>query len=205
MISRTIDMSADPRRAQFEHFLTMRDPYVSVTANCDITALRRADKPFFLTLLHCAVNAANAVPELRRRLRGTDVVEYDTCLSSHTVLLPDETYTYCCLDCDMPLDAFLPYAQIETERVKRSPSLDDGAEAERLFFVSSLPWLHFTALHLPVSEPPDSNSCITFGRFFAEGERVLIPVDLRVHHALADGIHIARFFRGLEERAAQIM
>lgn len=201
---RVIDMHGDPRQAHFEHFCAMRVPYVSVTANCDITALRRSDKPFFLTLLHCAVNAANGVPELRRRLRGQTVVEYESCLSSHTVLLPNGTYTYCALDCAMPLDEFLPYAQTEVERAKQDPLLDDGADAERLFFVSSLPWLRFTALTLPVSEPPDSNPCITFGKYFSEGTRVLLPVDLRVHHALADGLHIARFFEGLEARAAEI-
>ena len=39
-------------------------------AGCDITALRRLTQerglPFFLTVLHCAINAANAVPELER-------------------------------------------------------------------------------------------------------------------------------------------
>lgn len=201
---RVIDMRTDPRRAHFEHFLAMRNPYVSVTAPCDVTELRNSGKSFFLTLLHCAVNAANDVPQLRRRLRGQTVVEYDFCLSSHTVLLPDETYAYCTLDCNMPLEEFLPYAQAAVAQTKAHPSLDDGADAERLFFVSCLPWLNFTALTLPVSEPPDSNPCITFGKYDSDGARILLPVDLRVHHALADGLHIARFFERLQTRVAEI-
>lgn len=128
----------------------MANPYVSVTASCDITALRRLTQerglPFFLTVLHCAINAANAVPELRQRIRGEGIVEYDRCLSSHTVALPDGTYCYCTLDCAQPLGAFLPAAQAEVARVKAAPSLDDGADPDELFFVSSLPWLTFTAI-----------------------------------------------------------
>ena len=45
-----------------------------------------------------AVRAANGVPELRRRIRGDQVVEYDRCPSSHTVALPDGTYCYCRLE-----------------------------------------------------------------------------------------------------------
>ena len=69
---RFLDMAGDPRQAQFDYFRTMTSPYVSVTVPCDITPLHTAVKtrglPFFLTLLHTAINAANDVPELRRRI-----------------------------------------------------------------------------------------------------------------------------------------
>ena len=79
-----LDLAAYPRRAHFDYFRQMTNPYLSVTASCDITALRRLTQerglPFFLTVLHCAINAANAVPELRQRIRGKGIVEYDRCL-----------------------------------------------------------------------------------------------------------------------------
>lgn len=195
-----IDMTSDPRRAQFALFRGYRVPYVGVSAEVDITRLRARALPFFLTLLHCAIGAANAVPELRRRIVGEQVVEYDACLSSHTVALPDGAYTYCTLDCAQPLERFLPYAAAEVERAKAQRALDDGEDPASLFFVSSLPWLRFTDLTLPVPEPPDSNVRITFGRFFPRDGRVLLPVNLTAHHALADGIHLARFFEELSRR-----
>ena len=86
---RQIDLSNDPRRAQFDYFRNFRDPYVSVTVPVDITRLRECGTPLFLSYLWCAIRAANAVPELRRRIDGERVVEYDRCLSSHTVALPN--------------------------------------------------------------------------------------------------------------------
>lgn len=202
---RIVDRRNDPRRAQMEYFRGFANPYASMTVNCDITHLRRVTKerglPFFLTVLHCAVNAANAVPELRRRLQGENVVEYENCISSHTVALPNDTYCYCELDCAKPLEEFLVYAQAEVERSKNAAALDDGEDPDRLFFVTSVPWVSFSAISLPKPVPADSNPRITFGKFFSQGDRILLPVDLTVHHALADGIHMAKFFDGFTRRA----
>ena len=203
-----IDMTNDPRRRQFELFRGFISPYASITVNCDITHLRQTvlenGWPFFLTVLYCAVNAANDVPELRRRIRGDQVVEYETCISSHTVALPDDTYCYCRLDCAKPFEAYLPYAQAEVEKAKQSRSMDDGEDPARLFFVSSTPWFSFTSIGGPISDPPDSNVRITFGKFFEQGDRILLPLNICVHHALADGIHVARFYQNFEKRAAEI-
>lgn len=200
---RQIDLSNDPRRAQFDYFHNFRDPYVSVTVPVDITRLRECGTPLFLSYLWCAIRAANAVPELRRRIDGDRVVEYDRCLSSHTVALPNGSYCYCTLDCEKPFDEFLPYAQAETERAKRAASLEDDADAAQLFFVTALPWLPFSSLSLPVPEPPDSNVRISFGGITEQNGRSLLPVNLTAHHALADGIHLSRFFAAMQERIAE--
>ena len=129
---RRIDMSKDPRRKQFEYFRTFPNPYASLTANCDITHLRQTvlenGWPFFLTVLYCAVNAANAVPELRRRIVNGEVVEYESCISSHTVALPDETYCYCEIDCSGPFEQYLPRAQAAVEQAKQA--LSKGADID---------------------------------------------------------------------------
>ena len=203
---RTVDMSRESRRDQFAYFQTLSNPYVGVTVQVDVTELavwcRERGTSFFLAMLYAAVRAANGVPELRRRIRGDQVVEYDRCPSSHTVALPDGTYCYCTLDCAQPLGAFLPAAQAEVARVKAAPSLDDGADPDELFFVSSLPWLTFSAISLPTPTPADSNPRITFGKFTQEGDRVLLPVNLTANHALVDGLHLAAFFDGMAQRAA---
>ena len=200
---RTVDMSRESRRDQFAYFQTLSNPYVGVTVQVDVTELavwcRERGTSFFLAVLYAAVRAANGVPELRRRIRGDQVVEYDRCPSSHTVALPDGTYCYCTLDCAQPLGAFLPAAQAEVARVKAAPSLDDGADPDELFFVSSLPWLTFSAISLPTPTPADSNPRITWGRWHRQEG---LPVNLTANHALVDGLHLAAFFDGMAQRAA---
>lgn len=208
MQPRILDMSADRRKAHYDYFRTMANPYASVTVNCDITHLRETvcqkSLPMFLTVLYCAANAANDVPELRRRIRGETAVEYDSCDSSHTVALPDGTYCYCRLDCRRPFAEFIPYALEKVQQAKRTPSIDDGNDADSLLFVTTLPWISFTSVSLPTPSPADSNPRITFGRFFEQDGRILMPVSLTVHHALADGRHMAAFFETFDRYTASL-
>ncbi|MDR0889166.1 MAG: chloramphenicol acetyltransferase [Oscillospiraceae bacterium] len=205
---RVIDMENDARRAHFALFRGMKNPYLSLTVNCDITSayrtIRQKGYPVFLTLLYCVANAANCVAELRRRIVGQQVIEYEACTASHTVALPNGTYCYCALDCAKPLESFLPYALAEVEKAKANPNIDDGDAVDTLFFISALPWISFTSLSHPVSDPPDSNPRITMGKFFAQDGKMLLPLNLTAHHALADGLHFARFFAAFEQLAAEI-
>ena len=203
-----VDMSRDPRRDQFAYFQTLANPYVGVTVQVDVTDLsercRETGASFFLAVLYAAVRAANGVPELRRRIRGDRVAEYDRCPSSHTVALPDGTYCYCRLEADRPFGEFLPYAAAEQERVKGTPSLEDGEDGESLLFVSCVPWLSYTALTQPTPTPADSNPRINWGRWYRQEGRTLLPVTLLANHALVDGIHIARFYENLDRELAAL-
>lgn len=92
MTRKIIDMTKDPRGGQFEYFRTMTDPWAGITVPVDITALLASlnGRPVFLSYLYAVMRAANAVPELRRRLLPDgQVVEYDHCDPSYTVMKPD--------------------------------------------------------------------------------------------------------------------
>ncbi len=201
---KTVDFGNSPRKGQYEYFRTLENPHASLTVNCDITHLYETVKergyPFFLTLLHCVIGAANAVPEFRQRIRGEEVVEYENCLSSHTVALEKGGYCYCQLDCSKPLEEFLPYAQEAVELAKQARSLEDGEDGDKLYFVTSVPWVSFTGLHLPTANRDDSNPRISFGKYFTQGEKVLLPLAIQIHHGLIDGSHLGQFFAALEER-----
>ena len=205
---RIVDMSREPRAAQFDYFMSLPNPHAAVTANCDITHLHRVVKergyPFFLSLLYCAIHAANSIPEFRRRIKDGQVVEFENCLSSHTVALDNGAYCYCELDCSRPFDEFLPYAAEKVARAKAHPVLADETDTLQLYFVSSLPWISFTALQHPTTGPLDSNPRITFGKFFEQDGRILLPLNLELHHALADGIHFARFYEAFHRLVSEM-
>ena len=69
---RIIDMASDPRSGQFAYFRGMTFPFAGLTVEMDITDMMavRGGRPFFLSMLYAVVRAANAVPQLRRRLAG---------------------------------------------------------------------------------------------------------------------------------------
>ena len=75
MDCRVIQMEQDPRKAHFEYFHAMANPYVGLTVNVDVTTLldlvKETHSSFFLTFLYAASRAANSVPELRPWLQPT--------------------------------------------------------------------------------------------------------------------------------------
>ncbi len=202
-----IDMETYARRAHFAYFCGMGYPYVGLTHEMDVTDFvgraKDAGLPFFLTFLWCVAAAANQVPELRRRVEDGGIVEFSACPTSHTLAKADGTYCYCTLDCEQPLARFIPYAQEEQRHARaRGDIHETAADTLSLFFISSMPWLSYTALVQPVPSPADSNPRITWGKYEKRGERLLLPVSILCHHALADGLHIAHFYENLERALA---
>ncbi|MCI5513693.1 MAG: hypothetical protein MR471_06205 [Clostridia bacterium] len=53
---------------------------------------------------------ANSVPELRQRILDGQPIEYDHCLSSHTVMRENGTYRYCCLNCMQDFNKYIAEA-----------------------------------------------------------------------------------------------
>lgn len=207
---RRIDMETYPRKKHFAYFDGMAYPYVGVTVNVEITAMlamvRERKLPLFLTLCYCVARAANRVPEFRQRIVEHQIVEFDACPTSHTVALPDGTYCYCDLESGMPFEAFIPYAVEAQERAKARNSIDeDAGDVLDKLLISTLPWLSFTALINPTPVPADSNPRITWGKFFEQDGRTLLPVAVLCHHALVDGLHIARFFDFLNEEMTALV
>lgn len=199
-----LDMENYPRKDHFQYFLNMGYPYVGTTVNIDITnwMTRRKEtgNPFFLSFLHAVGNAANSITELRQRIDQEEIVEFDHCKLSYTVGLKNGTYCYCSVSVDKPLDEFIVYARKEQDQAIKIPTISDGDEELALIFISSLPWLAYTSLVQPVPSPTDSNPRITWGKYFEQDNKILIPVSILCHHALVDGIHLSQFYENLIAR-----
>lgn len=202
-----VNMDAYKRKEHFEYFSSLAYPYVGVTVNVDITELLSKIKekrlPFFLTVCYCVGRAANAVPEFRQRIQNGQIVEYDHCRTSHTVALDDGTYCYCNLESDMGFADYIPYAVREQEKAKEEATIHEEDNLD-MIFISTLPWLSYTSLVQPVPMPADSNPRITWGKYFQQEGKTFLPLSVLCHHALADGLHIARFYEQLDKKISAV-
>lgn len=204
-----LDMETYKRKNHFEYFNSLAYPYVGLTVNVDITDLLKTIKakrlPFFLSVCYCVSRAANRVPEFRQRILNNQIIEYDDCLTSHTVALSDGTYCYCDLDSNRSFEDYICYAVYEQEKAKQKNSIDENADDTLgKIFISTIPWVSYTALINPTPVPADSNPRITWGKYFMQNEKVLLPVSVLCHHALVDGLHISKFYDFLNEEIAAV-
>ena len=201
-----IDMERYARRAHFDYFRTLAYPYVGVTADVDVTAAlrysRENGRSFYLTFLHAAALAADGVPELRQRIRGDRIVEYSECPTSHAERTGGAGYCYCTLRHHMGLEEYFARAEEARAACARNGITED-ADVESMYFISTLPWIRYSSLIQPVAGGDESNPRITWGKYAAgpDGAAVM-PVSILAHHALVDGIQIARFYDRLNSEIA---
>ena len=204
-----IDMAIYPRREHFNHFVGMAYPYVGVTVETDVTDLlarcREKGYSFYLMVLHAVALAADEVDEFRRRIDDGGIVEYDECPTSHTELKPDGTYAYCTLHHHMPLADYLAKAEAARAAARESGSIEEEDDVQSMYFISTLPWLHYTQLVQPVACGEESNPRITWGKYQPDAAgRMMMPLSVLVHHALADGLHIAQFYEAFDRVTARL-
>ena len=200
-----IDLDTYPRRDHFNHFCAMTYPYAGVTVDVDVTDLlalcREKGYSFYLMVLHAVALAADDVPEFRRRIDHGGIVEYDECPTSHIELKPDGTYAYCTLRHHMPLADYLTQAEVARTAAREGGSIEEEDDVQSMYFISTLPWLHYTQLIQPVACGEECNPRITWGKYQAEQNgRMMMPLSVLVHHALADGIHIAEFYEAFNQQ-----
>ncbi len=208
MNCREVDMTSDPRGAHFAYFCSLASPAAGLTVPVDVTDLMKnlCGRSFFLSFLWCVQRAANAVPELRRRIKDGRVLEFDICPVSCTVMKADGTYAYCHLNAADDFAAFHAHGlQALQDARERGTIAESAEEALPCYFVSCLPWLSYTQIVNPWGGGEDSNPRITWGKYETKEGRTTLPLSILVHHGLADGLHIARFYHQLQQELADLV
>lgn len=200
-----LDLDQWKRRAHFAFYRRFAQPHFSVTSEVDVTHLHAAcavplGPSFFLATLFLSLQAANALEAFRLRLRGKRVWCHDVVDAGSTILLPDDTFTFARFRAATVFADFQAAGQQEIARRTATPELLADAGGDELIHYSVLPWIRFTSFTNALASPAESSPKIVFGRYVQEGARWRMPVSVQVHHALVDGIDVARFLEGFQAR-----
>ncbi|WP_419560772.1 CatA-like O-acetyltransferase, partial [Phascolarctobacterium faecium] len=95
-------------------------------------------------------------------------------------------------------------ADIEKAKQTRSYGLD-GSKLN-YFDASYIPWLSYEALHV---ELPDGHlhfpPIINWGKYRSENERLMMPLTVRMNHAVADGYVVSKAFLLLEKEIERLV
>lgn len=199
-MSGPVDLKTWKRRDHYEWFRGYEQPFFSLTADVDVTrawkeSRRRGAPSFFLSSLFLMLRAANDVEAFRLRLRSRGVWRHDRVAVGPTILRRDETFGFVRLEPAATLRLFAErgsaaVAEVVEQRGLKAPK----HAADDIVFHSVLPWLRFTSFTNALPGRGDSIPRIVFGRCVREGRRMTMPVAVEVHHALVDGLDVARFF-----------
>lgn len=197
-----IDLATYKRSGMFAAFKDREIPYLATTCPVEITALKRfTDQQrcgFFLAISYLVTVAVNLVPELRHRIVAGELFEYSRVHPGFTVLLDDETFSFCdAVYCD----SFAEYrrnAAARMQEVRQRPDRSTG-DKNHMYFLTSAPWFSFTSIVHPYTKQYGSIPIITIGKYFEQDNRLLLPVGLQAHHGVVDGIHVGKFYGHLTD------
>lgn len=200
-----LDTETWNRRRQFEFFKGFDNPFFNICADVDVAPLlgltRAARKiSFFIAYHFLSMKAVNEVEPFRYRLRGDRVLIHQRIHAGTTLLLDDETFTFVYFDYEDDFELFHARARATVESARAGASrLDEREGQDDLIHHSVIPWVKFNSIsHARNWGRLDSIPKIAFGKYRVEGERIMMPVSVEVHHALVDGLHVGRYFEKLE-------
>ncbi|MFC1879160.1 CatA-like O-acetyltransferase [Chloroflexota bacterium] len=212
---RVIDLDNWPRREHFRLYNGMDFPHVSICVQVDITALwasrAQADASPTLALVYVVTKAAQRVPELRQRIRGKELVEHEIIHPLITVLGNNDLFGVVALSYDDNFRTFTANAAEPLAKAKENASLTDFPHnqdgdfpRDDLLSITLLPWLRFTAFSITRKPQMDTIPLLGLGQVHQDGQRYLLPFFINFHHALADGLHIARYVKYIQEAAQEL-
>jgi chloramphenicol O-acetyltransferase type A len=201
---RTIQLEGWPRKEHYKFFRDFDYPYFSLCADMDISLLLpriKEKKRSFTAVMMCLIAwVANGIPEFRQRVRDEGPVEHPAVHPSATILSQDDLFTFCTVIYDPDFETFIRAAEEEIALVKEQPGLEEKIQDDSMLFISPIPWVSFTSFQHPLKlNPADSIPRFAWGRYRPDGNAMVIPLSVHVHHALMDGVHVGRFYQDFQK------
>ena len=204
-----IDKQTWPRRAIYDFFAPMSDPFYTLTFPVDVTALRawckRHGLSFYPAMVFAVTRAMEGVEAFRYKDRDGVIGRHDALVPSFTDLRPgSETFYIVTLETgEDPVD-FCRRAKeqsaAQTQFITAGPW-----DADQLVYFTCLPWFPVTALKNERNlDPADSVPRAAWGRWEEKGDRTELLLSLELNHRLLDGVHVGRFYEALKEWMKQL-
>jgi len=203
-MKKKIDVDKWERREIYRFFKDYDEPYYGITMDLECTAAYEFSKSkkfsFFLYYLHLVLKAVNLTEAFKYRIEGDELYLYDVINGSATIDRDDGTFGFSYIPYFEDLDLFLERATEEMIEVRMSDQLIRSEIGENIIHFSSVPWIRFTHVSHPRHYARrDSIPKVTVGKYDMRGKKRMMPVSVHVHHAVADGLHVGRFFETLQE------
>lgn len=197
-----IDLETWPRRKHFEYFDRADYPYIDMTVQMDITLFPEYVKDhgykFFPSLLYIFLKGVNENEEFKYRVLEDRVVKYDSLGASITVPIEGDLFAFCRVEYKKTLPDFLKEVAVKQAEAKKQTELV-GNDWLDVIWVSCTPWGSFTSVSAPVVDRRmRSIPSFCVGKYYQQGGKTLLPVALKVNHALIDGFHIGKLFTSFE-------
>ena len=205
---KVIDKETYYRKGVFRHFTEDCRCSTSMTARIDVTELvafsKKTDTKFYLNFLYLLSKVLNSRDDYKMDYlyNSDELICYDVINPCHYVFHEDtETCTTVHSEYCEDYRTFYNNALADLEEAKKNREYAfDDKKYPNWFDASYISWLSYDALHVELPDgylyfPP----IVNWGRYREENGRLMMPVTVRLNHAIADGYLVANVFRLLRQ------
>ncbi len=205
---RVINMDEYYRKGVFRHFSEDCKYSTSMTARIDVTKLvehsRKTGTKFYINFLYILSRVLNSRDDYKMGYlwESNEVICYDRINPTQYIFHEDtETCTPVYSTYYEDYKVFYENAAKDIEKAKSTREYGlDAKNHPNWFDASYISWLSYDSLNI---ELPDGYlffaPIVNWGKYRAEGERLMMPVSVRLNHAIADGYLVAKVFLLLEK------
>lgn len=210
---KTINIENYYRKGVYKHFTEDCKCSVSITHKIEVTDLlafsKQTGTKFYINFLYCLGKVINSRDDYKMGYlwQEKQTVVFDKMNITHYVFHEDtETCTPVYTEFDTDYARFYSrcLSDIEAAKKTRQYLLNEGNHPN-YFDASYISWISYESLHV---ELPDGylyfQPIINFGRYKAENGQLLMPVTVRLNHAVADGYLVSKVFLLLEQEIKNI-
>lgn len=208
MYYKVVDKETYYRKGVYRHFTQDCKCSTSMTARIDVTELVKYSKStntkFYVNFLYILTKVLNSRDDYKMGYlwQSEELICYDVINPTQYIFHDDtETCTPVYTKYYENYEKFYEEAvkDIEAAKATREYGLD-AANHPNWFDASYISWLSYDSLHI---ELPDGYlyflPIINWGKYREENEKLMMPVSVRLNHAVADGYLIANVFRLLQK------
>lgn len=206
-----IDLNTWNRKEHFNFFLKTDLPFYNTCFNIDISNLKLKVKELNLSfnssLIYLTIKSLLRVENFMLRYENGKIIKYDELIPSFTHIKENEDL-FRFISVKYNNDIFIFNEMVEEEIKKSSKyfDLDELKDSTNFVFISSLPWIPFTGIDHTLSlNKFDTIPRITWGKYYKENNKIVLPYNIQVNHLFIDGLHVGRFYQYLNEEVNNFM
>lgn len=203
-----INMDTWDRKECFEHFFNNAKCTYSITVNMDITNLYNYLKTnklrFYPAFTWVVSKVINNYKEFKMAFDEKGRLGYFDEIGPSYSVLNDKTK----IMSDLYTSYNHKFADFykDMENALNSFKQDTSFKTDfqyNFFIVSCLPWFNYTSFNVNnEGSSPFLFPMVTWGKFFEENNKIMLPLTIQVHHSVADGYHCSLFFADVTEICA---
>lgn len=201
----TIDLNEWSRGNLFRFYIDKMRIVMSLTVDIDVTNLKGYAKKnkiaFYPLMLWIVSNIINSHDEFKYSW-NTDgqLIQWDYVSPFYTDFhKEDETFTKMVTEYSDDLFEFYGRVIADRERYQNDRAVLNH-QPLNFFDVSCLPWVRYKHFDVHVfDEGKFLAPVVTWGKYEQVGDKLMMPLSMNIHHAVADGFHLSRFFNEVQE------